>query len=124
MRKVDASVVNDDGTPINSYVYLGPIKSRGQARMMIRELRAVLDTDCLVEYSVFAGDSAQQAFEKTDSAIAGSWGNGRNNADRRRVQGHVFYIKVGNQFADESWGMEHIQVGQATIGRSHQRRTE
>jgi len=121
IRYVSDSAKDDDDTAISSHIYLGPIKSRGQARTMLREIRAVLDADCEVNYEVYAGDSAQAAFEATTPRLDGVFYGGRSKADRRRCQGHVFYIKLKNSRLGESWAMETLQIGRKPIGKSRDR---
>ncbi len=108
--KDDLAALDDDGTAIDSYVYLGPLLAGGGAdRFLLDELQATLGVGSGdVTFEVFDGDSAEAAYNKTSPRFTGTWSAGRNRSDRRRAVGHAIYLKLSHDTSGEGWSMEQL----------------
>ena len=113
IRKWDPNCTTDgnvsgDTSNITSHAYLGPFQTAGESNLMIEEMvGTVAQGSGTVTYDVFAGNSAEDAYNRSTARFSGSWTAGRNQSERRRAQGRSIYIKVGN--SDSSgWALEDI----------------
>jgi hypothetical protein len=97
IRKWDASSATDDGTNIDSHVWLGPLSVGQLGGMMIHEIQTVLGGGSTsTDLEIFRGDSAEQAYNQSTSAFTESISAGRNGAIRTRASGRSLYIRLSN----------------------------
>lgn len=118
IRKIDLSADDDDGTAIDSYVWLGPIVKRDRPMMRLTELNAVLATGSNdLTFGVYAGESAEAAKAST-VCFSGDWSAGRNRSERRRAQGHAIFVRLSNNTNNETWAFEMLNAkAQSFSGR-------
>lgn len=123
IRKIDISAANDDATAIDSYCLFGPLEfENAMNAAILKELQAVLGNGSAdVTWEVFAGDSAEDAFNETIVSCGGAWSADRNASDRCRVSGDVLYLKVSNSTVSEKWSIESIAAVLRQTGRIFQR---
>jgi len=122
LRKIDQDARHDDGTAIESYVYLGPIKIQGGTLpFVISEFQVRLtDQSDDLTVDIYAGNTAEDAYSATNDTLLLETGssilleNGdtlametftadytgtvsaiRANSQHPRVRGYVAFIKIG-----------------------------
>lgn len=110
IRKIDLAADDDDGTAIDSYVWIGPITNRDRPLLRLDEMNAVIATGSNdVTFAVHAGESAEDA-KAASATFSGDWVAGRNRSERRRAQGHAMYVKLSNNTLDETWSFEMLNM--------------
>ena len=78
IRKFNPDGLNDDGTAIDSHVWIGPIAVSSIRETKLMELVAILDEETPgLSYEVYAADTVEQAKSGTP-VFTGSWIGGRN----------------------------------------------
>ncbi len=117
VRSVD-SLTDDDGTPINSAVLIGPLLTPNLDDMMLYELQAILgETSATVTYAVYVGSSAERALS-TQPVVTGVWQPGRNLATFVRRAGHAIYVQLASS---SPWAMEAVRARLGTLGKVRRR---
>lgn len=119
VRAVSPDAADDDGTPIESEVLIGPILSKGGDDMMVKDIRPILAEDSSdVAYDVLLGTSAEKAVTST-AVQAGTARAGRNFTFLVRRAAHAVYIKLSSA---KAWAMETIHIRYAAQGDVRRRR--
>ena len=122
IRKWDPTADDDDGTAISSHVYLGPLAAGSVGAMQVDEIRCVLGKGSDdVTLSIYEGDCAEDAYNKTTAFYTGTFKAGRNLAERRRVVAHAVYCKLGNTTLDKTWALESMEYVAQSTSRSFAR---
>lgn len=122
IRYFDPDADDDDGEAIDSFVYLGPISLGGDARFRLDELQCTMDNDSdHVRYDVISGETMQDA-QENNPAFSGTWGWGKNFAERRRATGRAMYVKIANNALNQSWSLESLYARVHPFGPVEQRR--
>ena len=106
VRKFDYTTPSktDDGTAIDSLVYLGPIQLQNRPKLMLTEIKPALGTGSNdVSFSVYAAETAQAAHASSTAQFTGTISAGRNKSERRRATGHDMFIKLRNNSDNQSW---------------------
>lgn len=107
VRYFDATAVDDDGYPINSEVWIGPVLSKNFDEMRIDEAVVDLgDTSGAVRYDIHPGVTAEAAVSST-SVANGTFTAGRNNAEPIRYSAHGIYVKLSSTVA---WAFERMRL--------------
>lgn len=118
VRKIDPNAPDDDGTPIASEVWIGPILTQDFDDILLKDLQAVLgETSGDVTYDVFVGPTAEKALE-SESVASGTWGAGRGPTNAVRRSGHAIYIRLTSTV---QWAMEAIRARIVTSGKVRRR---
>lgn len=118
VRVVDPDANTDDGTPIASEVWIGPILTPDFDEIVLKELQGVLgEASGDVEYAVFAGATAEAALESEAIEIA-TLKAGRNLTDSARIADHALYIRLTST---NQWAMEAIRARVTSSGRVRRR---
>lgn len=109
IRAFDPDAEDDDGTPIESYVLLGPFLSQNFDEILLKSIQAVLGKDSgSVTYEVLSGRTAEEALTATPiSRGTGVWEAGRNATEQTRVSGHALYLKLSST---ERWALEGVRA--------------
>lgn len=109
-----ADAKTDAGTPIESYIRLGPIQADGFP-VLLTDLMFTLGAesgDCT--FSVRAGDCLEAAFNATPQVNGQQLAGGRNNSQAIRVKGHALYVDIGShdEIGEEQlpWSIESIKA--------------
>lgn len=119
VRRFDHEAEDDDGTPIESEVAIGPFLTPTLDEVHIPEIQGVMADDSGdVDYEVLTGDTAQEAIESETAAAAGVFYAGRNYTDPVRVAAKAMYVKL---MSTEKWAMESIRIVVGTQGGIRQR---
>ncbi|MAH47363.1 hypothetical protein CMI37_16175 [Candidatus Pacearchaeota archaeon] len=120
LRKWDESEDDDDGTAISSHVYLGPIEAGSQlSSVRIDEIQSVLARGSDdVDFDLYRGVSAEQAYRNTTATFSGTWSAGRNRSERRKIRGRAIYLKMSNTSVGETWAFEELLCMYKETGRS------
>ena len=107
----DTPSKTDDGTAIDSYVYLGPIQLQNRPKLLLTELKPALGTGSNdVTFSVYAAETAQAAHASSSAKFTGTISAGRNKSERRRATGHDMFIKLQNNTDSQSWSYEFLGI--------------
>lgn len=107
VRFVSTSADDDDGTPIESEVWIGPLLTAGMDELMLKELQGLLGSAAEdVEYEIYTGDSAEAALA-SEPFSSGTLSAGRGTTDPHRASGHAIYVRL---FSERPWSMEQIRV--------------
>jgi len=117
IRAIDTPT-DDDGTPINSSVIIGPLLTKDLDDIMLYELQAVLgETSGQVNYAVYVGSSAEKALASAPVST-GVWQAGRNPDTFVRRAGHAVYLQISSTNA---WAIEVVRARLATLGKVRRR---
>lgn len=121
VRKQDNTFTSDDGTAFSSHVYLGPILLAGDEDMegLIASLMCILgESSSEVDWTIYTGDTAEEALKSTTAQGTGEWTAGRNVPELRpQGQGVVAFIKIANG-AVTAWEFERLRVELIKGGRT------
>lgn len=123
VRAISPTATDDDGTPIQSQVVIGPINTENLDDMLLKDIQGVLaQASGPVTYAVFVGPTAEKALAST-AVATGTWKvttslAGRNFTSMIRRSGHAIYIQLSSSVA---WAMEEIRVRIATQGKVRRR---
>jgi len=118
VRSIDPTATTDDGTAINSEVWIGPILTPDLDDVMFKDLQAVLgETSGSVTVGVYVGPTAEAAAVST--AVA-TW---TLNASRNfnypiRRSGHALYVRITSS---NPWTLETIRSRVQTSGKPRRR---
>jgi hypothetical protein len=118
VRRFDYTAEDDDGTPIESEVVIGPFLTPTLDEVFVSELQGELGEESgSVYFDVFVGRTAEAALA-SDAVYTGSMSAGRNLTFPVRRAGHAIYVKIRSQ---NKWAMERIRLVIATHGLVRQR---
>jgi hypothetical protein len=113
VRSFDPTATDDDGRPIESEVWVGPILTQDTDEVLLLELQAVLGEESgEVAWSVHPGRTGEEAFN-ADAAVEGTWLAGRGDSEHVRVAGHAIYVKLSGT---TPWQLEQVKALVATTG--------
>lgn len=109
VRAFDPDAEDDDGTPIESFVFLGPFLTKDFDDVKLQNLQAVLsEASGTVGWSVHVGKTAEEALAAAALASrSGMWKAGRNLTDLVRASGHAIYVKMSSS---NRWAMEGVRA--------------
>lgn len=120
VRVLSNSAVDDDGTPILSAIFLGPIVTKDFDAVLLKDLQCMLGASSgPVTYNVFTGATAELAGVKANTVglppdAQGVWQAGRNLSSLIRRSGHALYVKL---FATTPWAFEGLRARVQGQGR-------
>ena len=121
VRSIDHTAEDDDGTDIESEVWIGPLNSKDLDRLRVKDLQAVIgQTSGDINYAVHVGETAEKALSST-AAESGTWTvetSGRNFTNLIRRSDHAIYIKLTST---NQWSLESIRVRLAATGKVSRR---
>lgn len=107
VRKLDPEATKDDGTKIESEVWIGPITTARFDAIMCKSLQAHLgENSGKVNWAIHVGRTAEAAFG-SNAAEGGIWTGGRNNTNMVRREGHAVYNRLTSSVP---WSMEAIRM--------------
>jgi hypothetical protein len=105
LRYLDPTASTDDGTPIDSFVVVGPLMTKDLDSVKLKSLVATLsETSGDVTYSIHVGDSPEAALVSA-AVDTGTWGAGRTSVSFIQRDGRAIYIKISST---NRWAMEKI----------------
>ncbi len=118
IRTFSSTAASDDGTPIASEIWIGPIASKNLDENLWKECQAVLgEQSGTVTFEIMAGRTAEGAM--SGAAVAsGAWTAGRNLNTPIRCAAHALYVRITSTVP---WSMESIRVLVALKGKVRQR---
>jgi len=118
VRKLDHEATTDDGTPIESEVIVGPLRTKDFDDLVVDESQAVMaDGSGAVAMEFLVGKTAEAALASTPKPVA-TLAAGRNPVRATRVAGHAVYAKLSS---DVAWSMEEIRLRVKTTGKVRRR---
>lgn len=118
VRSVSSDAIDDDGTPISSEVWIGPVLTKFNDAVMIDEVQGVIaQGSSNVDYEVHLADTAEEALT-SDPIATGTWVPGRNYTDTVRRTGYADYIRLTSS---GQWALENIRMTVRTGGKVRQR---
>lgn len=113
VRAFDRNAVDDDGSPIDSEVLIGPVNTKLLDAVMFRDAVAVLgETSGDVTYEVITGTTAEEALA-ADPVASGTWSSGRNSVEPIRRVAHALYCRIKSSVR---WSFENLRVTIGTRG--------
>lgn len=122
VRYFDPLATSDDGTAIDSYVWIGPFQVGPVTESKVMRIAAVLDAQSPnLNWAIYVGDTAEEA--KTSTPVAtGEWKSGRNLWKHVRARGQNIFVKIFNNTSTElPWSLENITATLAVAGRVRER---
>ena len=121
IRTFSDTAKTDDGTVIDSFVWIGPIQASSLREAKLMELVAVLDRESPgVNYEVYVGDSVEEA-KKSTAVYSNTWSSGRNNSTRLRARGSAMFVKIFDTSDNLPWVYERLTAVLAIAGRARKR---
>jgi hypothetical protein len=122
VRYFDPLATSDDGTAIDSYVWIGPFQVGPVTESKIMRIAAVLDAQSPnLNWGIYVGDTAEEAKSSTPVAT-GEWKSGRNLWKHVRARGQNIYVKIfSNTSTALPWSLENITATLAVAGRVRER---
>tara|TARA_R110001599_G_scaffold58318_5_gene160785 strand:+ start:3655 stop:6747 length:3093 start_codon:yes stop_codon:yes gene_type:complete len=121
IRSFSETAKTDDGTAIDSYVWLGPIQTTSTREAKLTNLIAVLDRESAdVNYSIHVADSVEEA-KQSEAVHSSTWSSGRNGAHRMRARGSAIFIKLYNNSSNLPWVYERLTAMLAVAGKVRDR---
>ncbi len=121
IRSFSETAKTDDGTAIDSYVWLGPIQTSSTREAKLTELIAVLDRESAdVNYSIHVADSVEEA-KQAEAVHSSTWSAGRNASHRMRARGSAIFIKLYNNSSNLPWVYERLTATLAVAGKVRDR---
>jgi len=113
VRAFQPTAEDDDGTVIESEVWLGPLTTKDFDELLSQELVADLGEESGdVNWGMHVGTTAEQARE-SEAVETGTWSAGRNDATPARWAGHAIYIRL---YGTNRWALERLRVEVQTTG--------
>jgi hypothetical protein len=107
VNKFDEEATDDDGTPIESYVVMGPVNSPLFDDMMIDELLVDLgESSGAVTFKVYVGKTAEAALA-SQPVKTGTLAASRNKAQPIGRAGHSVYVRFEST---SRWALERIRL--------------
>lgn len=121
--KIDVDATDDAGVAIDSFCRLGPLRHPDPLQAaMLMELQCRLATGSSdVAYSLFTGDSDEDAATNTTALFTGNWSAGRNTAERQKAVAQSMYLRLRNNTVSETWALEYVEAMLREVGRQRQR---
>lgn len=118
VRSITTDATDDDGTDIESEVWIGPFLTNYGDSVILREVQAILgETSGDVAYAIYVGLTAEEALSST-AVATGGWSAGRNYTDVVMRSGYAAYIQITSGVA---WAIESIRVIVGSQGTVRQR---
>lgn len=119
VRTLSPTATDDDGTPIDSEVILGPILTADLDEMLLKDIQIALGaTSGPVSYEILVGSTAEIALASTPF-LTGAWTEpGRSLTSMVRAAGHAVYIRFT---ASNPWAMESLRARVAGQGKVRRR---
>lgn len=118
VRMIRNDAADDDGTPIQSQVAIGPLITANFDEILLKDLQGMIGaTSGLVSWSIYAGDSPETALSNVVRAT-GTFAAGLNYSEQVRIAGHSIYVVLSSTV---QWAMETIRVRLATQGKVRMR---
>lgn len=119
IRKFDATVMNDDGTAIDSYMrlpLLHPNLPMGQ--FQLEEMQLHTDQNgSAVTLEIYRGKTPQEAALSSTVVFTKSQAAGRNLPVRYRVRGNALQVRLRNNTAGQTWAYENGTAMITGVGR-------
>ncbi len=113
VRYLDPSALTDDGSPINSEVWLGPLLTKESDEVMFKSVQTILGVGSgEVDYFVHVGNTAEAAYNSA-SVRTGKWVAGRNLSNFLRSSGHAIYVRMASS---DPWALEYARFTYRTTG--------
>ena len=121
VRMFDSVSKDDDGTKIDSHVWIGPLQIGSDREAKLTQLIAVLDeqTDGL-GYEIYAADTVEAA-KASEPIVSGEWSSGRNASARMRVRGSAIFVRLKSDAVALPWSIESLTATLAVAGKVRQR---
>lgn len=119
VRRLDDAATDDDGTPLTSFVQLGPFRSPWPGREFgISGLEVVLDEDSgALSFEVRAADTPEAALS-APASYGGQFTAGRNPPVWSRARGAAAFLRLSST---NRWALESIHAVLAQAGRTRPR---
>ncbi len=120
LRKIDASLVNDDGTAIDSYCWYPLIQPGGATREVLINgvwLTAGEQSSYNATFTLYGGESPYSAkASATESRTLTTSTNGRQSPLGWRMSANSFWIKAANSTVSKGWNTENLTVRMGPSG--------
>lgn len=105
---------DDDGTPIDSEVIIGPMNTKDLDDIMFKDIQGILaEGGGPVNYRIQVGKTAEAALTNTP-VVNGVWQPSRNLTKMVNRSGHALYVKIDS---DNAWALEAIRCRIQGLGR-------
>lgn len=120
IRCTDDATLDDDGTPISSYVKIGPMIPGGDLfNARLNYLVSTLSsTSNALRLEVYSAETAEAVMAAATAVFSKSLAAGRNPPMLQRVSGNAFVFKLVNDSAlSYTWAVESINAIFSLIGR-------
>jgi hypothetical protein len=118
IRIIGNQYPNDDGTPIQSFVFLGPLPNKDWDELLLKDIQATLNagTDA-VTWGIYVGETAENAYVSSPVAT-GTWNGNRNHVSYVRRSGKAIYVKLSS---NTSWALERVTARFMALGKVRRR---
>ncbi len=113
VRIVSETAGDDDGKPIQSVVWLGPLSTKQMDDVLLKDMQATLGVDSWeVSWAVHVGRTVEEA-KASASVRSGTWSPGRNKVNLVNRSGFAIFLKLS---ATAPFAIERIRARYTTLG--------
>jgi hypothetical protein len=115
IQKLDATATDDDGTAINSFIYVGPYAVSDVTEATLQWMDVILaepvspflSTDFNAVVSLQAGQTVEKAVNSPLRTASRTYTSARRQTRwLGRLRGNVFFLKIANSVIGKTWGLE------------------
>lgn len=121
LRTFGADAQDDDGTPIDSYVLLGPLQASLDGTFMLRSFEAILAKDSAdLDWGAMIANTCEQALVAAQKP-KGTLTKGRNTWRAVRRSGRAGYLRLGYKKKAAGWTFERLTADLYLYGQQRRR---
>jgi hypothetical protein len=107
VRSFDPDALTDDGTAIESEVWIGPLLTKDFHEIMLKNIQGILaEASGDVDYSIHVGRTPEAALSAA-AITPGTFSAGRNLTEVIRRRGHAIFIRLTST---NRWALEGIRA--------------
>lgn len=118
---IDGDAISDDGTAIDSEVWIGPIHDKEGNQFTITDLRTIMGEDSSdVSWEIYTGASVEAALAADPwNHEPGTFTAGRNRSQAIRASGHILFVRLFSSLKRPVWVVDSmkadLQVSQGIV---------
>jgi hypothetical protein len=113
IRSFDPDAEDDDGTPIESEVWIGPLLTKNFDEIKLQSIQAILaEASGDVNWAIHVGRTAEEALTSAATDASGTWSASRGVTELIRKSGHAIFLRLSST---NRWALEGIRAALSPI---------